>query len=68
MEPVARISNTGELFVKRGSRWIKQHCPFTEKVCGDWCPRFDDTDMKRGLFTCDTWWRNTTDGRPEDSD
>lgn len=37
-----KINNLGYLEIMRGSKWKPQECPFTDAMCGDWCPRFRD--------------------------
>jgi len=53
-----KINAVGRLFIKRGSEYKKQYCPFCaeEQFCGDWCPLFNDSDLPKGLELCRAYY------------
>lgn len=56
-----KINEAGRLFIKRGSFYKIQECPFKDEenpFCGDHCPLFNDTDLSNGLELCRVYYDN----------
>ena len=64
-----KIDEEGILYIKRGSKWQKQQCPYTSlpdedlMACGHWCPLFDEPTLREDFYRPGYGWVAEPDGQ-----